>query len=126
MTRRAAIKIMLALIAAVTLFHLLIVVKVIPYTLAWGGRLQNDGAMYVSESLSIVVNLFLGFVLLMKGEYIRLYFSPRMIHVILWVYLFLFVLNTLGNLFAATSFEKSLAVLAVAFAVLLWRVVRGR
>lgn len=126
MKLRTLIKILLGLLVVVTLFHLSVIVKVIPYDIAWGGRLQNDSAMYVFEAISILINLFLGFVLLMKGNYIRFRFPKRPIDTILWIFLSLFVLNTVGNLFAKTNFEKSFAVLTFIFAILIWKILKTK
>ena len=101
-----AIKLFIGLLIVVVLFHICILVKIIPYNITWGGRLQNDSEMYVFESISILVNIFLALVLLMKGKLIRFTFPEKAINTILWIFCFLFILNTLGNLFAQTSFEK--------------------
>lgn len=115
---------MLGLLIAVILFHLAVLTKAIPYDIAWGGRLQNDSEMYVFEAISILINLFLGLVLLMKGNYVKFRFKKRTIDVILWFFLVLFVLNTVGNFFAKTNFEKSFSVLTLVFAALLWTILK--
>ncbi len=119
MTNRIAIKIMIGLLLAVIIFHLCIVVKVIPYEITWGGRLNSEREMYIFESISIFINFFLGFVLLMEGGYIRRYFRQSMINIILWIFFILFVLNTIGNIFAKTNFEKSFAIVTLIFAILI-------
>src|SRR5690606_11314053 len=98
--------------------------KKIPYHIAWGGQIQNDTEMYIFETISILINLFLGLILLMKGNYIRFQLPERRINLVLWIFVGLFTLNTLGNLFAKTYFEKSFAVLTLFFAVLLWIIIR--
>jgi hypothetical protein len=121
---RNPINAMLFLLSLVLFFHLLLVLKVIPYTIAWGGRLENDEAMYAFESMSILVNLFLMWILAMKGNYVRFQFSPRAQRIALWIFLVLFALNTLGNIVAKTNLEKSFAVVTALFAYLLWKIVR--
>ena len=100
-----AVKVMLGLLSMVILFHLLIIVEMIPYKIAWGGKLQTDGQMYVFEGFSILINLFLLFILLIKGRYIKPQFSERTIKIVLWIFLILFILNTIGNLFANTHLD---------------------
>jgi hypothetical protein len=124
MKNRMAIKIVLAVLAAVILFHLLIMIRIIPYEVTWGGRLSNDTEMYVFETISIVVNLFLGFILLIKGGYIKPYVKRRVVNMILWVFLCLFILNTIGNVFSKTTFERSFAVLTLLLAFLIWIILR--
>ena len=117
-----SIKIFLGLLTAVILFHICIIAKIIPYDIAWGGRLTNDTEMYVFETISIFINVFLTWILLMEGNFIKFKFSSKTIHIILWVFFGLFVLNTIGNIFAKTNFEKFFAVLTGLFAILIWNI----
>jgi hypothetical protein len=123
---KVLIKIFLSLLLAIVGFHFCIIAKIIPYNIAWGGRLQNDSEMYVFESISILINLFLGFVLLMKGEFIRYYIKQNMVDRILWFFFVLFILNTIGNIFAKTDFEKFFAILTFLFSTLIWVILRGK
>ena len=126
MKHKISIHILLGLIIAVILFHLSIIVKIIPYSIAWGGRLQNDSQMYVFEVISIIINLFLGLVLLMKGNDIKYQFKKKTIDIILYIFLALFVLNTIGNLFAKTNFEKLFSILTFAFAIFIWIILKAK
>lgn len=65
MNYKISINILLGLLIVVILFHIAVIAKAIPYDIAWGGRLQNDSEMYVFETISILINLFLGLLLLM-------------------------------------------------------------
>lgn len=121
-----SIKIFISLLTAIILFHLGIVFKFIPYNIAWGGRLQNDSQMYVFEAFSILVNLFLIWILLMKGNMVSYKFSDRFIRIVLWMFLVLFVLNTIGNIFAVTTFEKFFAVLTGLSAVLILKILNSK
>ena len=118
-----SIKKLLVLIIAVILFHICIILKIIPYDITWGGRLQNDNEMYVFESVSILLNLLLGAILLMKGDLIKYKFSSRVLNAILWVFFAIFLLNTFVNLFSKTYFEKSCSILTGISAYLLWKIV---
>jgi hypothetical protein len=126
MKNKIEIKIMLGLLIAVIVFHLCILTKIIPYEITWGGRLQNDSEMYIFETISIMINLFLGFVLLMNGGYIKPYFKQSLINIILWIFLILFVLNTIGNIFAKTNFERLFAVLTLISAILIWIILKSK
>jgi len=122
MNQKSAIQIMLGLLSLVIVFHFCIMAKVIPYNIAWGGRITNDTEMYVFETISILINLFLGTILLMKGNYIAFQFREKIVNRVLWVFVVIFILNTVGNIFAQTNFEKSFAVLTLLFALLIWRI----
>lgn len=114
------IKIFLGLLSLVILFHICIIVKIIPYNIAWGGRLTNDTEMYIFESISIFINLFLSWILLMKVNLTKFKVSNKTQNVILWIFFVLFVLNTIGNIFAKTNFEKFFALLTGLSAIFIW------
>lgn len=124
MNPNIAIKIMLYLLVAVTLFHLCIVLKIIPYEITWGGRLKNHSEMYVFESISIIVNLFLFSILLVKGKYLREFVPMKIVNLTLWVFLVLFGLNTVGNILAKTNFERFFTLLTLASTILIWIILR--
>lgn len=126
MNSKIAIKILIWLIATVTLFHLAIITKIIPYEVTWAGKINNDAEMYVFESISILINLFLGFTLLIKGDYVLSFQTTRVVDIILWIFLLVFGLNTIGNLFAETLFEKSLSLLTLIFTYLIWVILKKK
>lgn len=121
-----AIKILLGTVIAVSIFHLCILLKFIPYEITWGGRLTNDTEMYVFETFSIGLNLILGLALLIKGNYIKQFQPIKVVNVILWIFLVLFALNTVGNLFAKTNFEKGFTIVTLGFSLLLWVILRSK
>ena len=126
MNFNTSIKIFLGILLSVILFHLCIVLKIVPYTIAWGGRLTNDTEMYIFESISILINLFLCWILLMKGDYVKFKFSNTTISIFLWIFFGLFILNTIGNIFAKTNFEKLFAILTGFSAILIWNIVKHK
>ena len=126
MTSKLAIKIMLLLITLITLFHLAILIKIIPYEITWGGRLKNDSEIYVFETISIIFNIFLGMILLIKGERLPDFIPMKVVNIILWVFLILFGLNTIGNIFAKTLFEKILAIVTLSFSYLIFIIFRNK
>ena len=126
MNPKITIKILLWLIAAVTLFHLAILIKIIPYEITWGGKLKNDAEMYLFESISILINLFLAYLLLIRGEYVHKLIPSKVVNIILWIFLFIFGFNTIGNIFAETLFEKSLSLLTLIFTFSLWNILKKR
>lgn len=120
-----AIKIMLVLLSAVMVFHLLVITEIIPYTIVWAGKLKSTKEMYQFEASSIFINLMLIIVLLVKGQYLQLPVSQPFITIVFWLFVFLFALNTIGNLFAKTDFEKYVFTpLTFISSLLLFRIVK--
>ena len=120
-----AIIITLGLQVAIILFHALILVKVVPYKIAWGGRLKTDSQMYVFEIVSIGINLFLSWVLLLKANILTNGLSLKAVDWTLWVFLVLFIANTVGNLFAKTLLEKYFSVLTLILAALIFLILQS-
>ena len=121
-----AIKAFLGLLLAVILFHICIILKIIPYDITWGGRLTNDAEMYVFETISILINVFLSWVLLIKGNLVKFKLSNKVVNGILWIFFAIFILNTIGNLFAKTFFEKFFAILTGLSAILIWNILKEK
>ena len=121
-----AIKAFLGLLLAVILFHICIILKIIPYDITWGGRLTNDAEMYVFETISILINVFLSWVLLMKGNLVKFKLSNKVVNGILWIFFAIFILNTIGNIFAKTFFEKFFALLTGLSALLIWNILKEK
>ena len=124
MNPKLAIKLMLWLIGAVILLHLAILVKIVPYEVTWGGRLENDAEMYVFEVVSVLTNLFIAVLLLVKGKHLSSFIPMKVVNILLWAFLFIFGMNSLGNMFAETLFEMSLSLLTLIFTYLIWVILK--
>jgi len=123
-SKKIAFILLIILLTAVVCFHLCIMVKLIPYNIAWGGRLENDLQMYIFETISILLNIILISALFLKNRVINHQLSDRVLNSILWFFISIFSLNTIGNLFAKTNFEKFFAILTLVFALLIWVIVK--
>jgi len=116
------INILIGITVLATIFHLLILIRVIPYEITWGGRLKTVEEMYVFETISILINSFFIFILLQKGEYLRYFLGKKTVNIVLWIFFTIFVLNTIGNVFAKTNFEKYFAILTLINSILIWAI----
>jgi hypothetical protein len=118
------INILVAISVLATIFHLLILVRVIPYEITWGGKLKSVEEMFVFETISILINSFFIFILFQKAEYIRYFLGKKTVNIILWVFFSIFSLNTVGNVFAKTNFEKYFTILTLVNSILIWAINR--
>jgi hypothetical protein len=124
-TKQFALKLLIVLFIIIIIFHLLVVVRFIPYAIVWAGKLKTVDEMYTFEAASISINIFLVAVLVLKGNYVKHRISEKVLNVILWIFMMLFALNTVGNLFAESLFEKVVFTpLTLLSSVLIWIVVR--
>lgn len=118
---------MLSLLIVVILFHILVLIQIIPYTIVWAGKIDSVEKMRAFELLSIAINIFLITTLLLKGNYINTTISVKVLNGIIWLFVILFSLNTIGNLFSKTNFELFVFTpLTFVSALLCWRIVVGK
>lgn len=115
-------QLLLVIVVAFSLFHVSILLGIIPYEITWGGRLKTNEEMYVFESVSLLVMLFFGTMVLMKQGMVRPFIPLKAVHVILWVFFGLFVLNTVGNFLAVTLFEKFFAIVTLLISYFIWNI----
>ena len=113
-----AIKLLIGLLSLVIVFHILVLLQIIPYNIAWGGRLKTVQEMYVFEIVSIALNLFLIWIVWLRAKNVK----SKIVNIILWVFFGIFSLNTIGNLFAQTTFEKYFSILTLIFALLILKI----
>lgn len=113
-----AIKLLIGLLSLVIVFHILFLLQIIPYNIAWGGRLKTVQEMYVFEIVSIALNLFLIWIVWLRAKNVK----STTVNIILWVFFGIFSLNTIGNLFAQTTFEKYFSILTLIFALLILKI----
>jgi hypothetical protein len=117
---------LLAGIVLVQIFHVLVLVGLIPYQIVGGGRIKSRQDMYQLESIALGINFLLIFILLIKGSFVREYLSVRQVNLLLNIFGFFFLLNTIGNLFSSSQVEQFVfAPLALIFAGLIFWVLRS-
>lgn len=102
---RTAGLVMLILFSLILLFHLLVLSGVISYNIAWGGRLKSKEEMRVFESVSILLTVLMMMVVAVRTKFLSVSVNQKLLRGILWVMTIFFALNTVGNLFALSSWE---------------------
>lgn len=88
--------------------HFIILLKLIPYNLVWGGRLKSDKEMYRFEIFSIVINSLFVMVILVQGNFLTIDIPKKIITSALWLMTGLFLLNTLGSITSKNKLEQRL------------------
>ncbi len=96
---------LLAITTGVLIYHLLILTEIIPFTAVWGGRLRTRDEMFRFESISLLINSCFILILYIKIRRLRNGQSSTWINGILWLFVAVFALNTLGNLVSFSSLE---------------------
>ena len=112
-------KVAIALYLLFIVFHLLILLNLIPNAseIVWGGRIETREELVQFELLSAGILLLASLFTAVRVGWIHAPWLNALSRVIMWVLFVLFLLNTLGNLVAITAFEKTFAVITFLLAI---------
>lgn len=101
--------ILIGLFSVILVFQFLLLISVIPYEHTWGGRLKSYEEMLVFVTFSILLNGLFLYAILVRANYVRNRLPKSFITALLWLIVVVFALNTVGNLFAISPWERYLA-----------------
>ena len=105
-SERVAANSLLGILSLVTVFHLFVVMGIIPFEIVWGGRLESTDQMIVFESVSLLVNIIMILVVMLHTGRFKVRADQRITTVVLWFMTILFLINTVGNLLSTNQTEK--------------------
>jgi hypothetical protein len=91
--------------AAAICFHFCILFGLIPFDMVWGGRLKSQEEMVVFESISLIINFLMLFVISVRCGILNVKLYDRVFPIFFWFVFVLFVFNTVGNLFSTNQME---------------------
>lgn len=124
-TQKGTIKIFLVINAVMLILQLLVLVRIIPYHVFWVGKINPEEQLVPFMSISILMDVILISVLLIKLKDIQGKILKNMVDGIIWVYVIIFAINTIKNLF---SDDLIVLVLGTTFTIvssfLCWRIVK--
>jgi len=128
---KRTIQLSLSILGLLSLFHLSVIVGIIffdysPIEFLWGGRMETAEELLRFEIISFVVMLVCLFIVLVKAGRIYLPRLSGFITIALWILFILFLLNTIGNILAETTFEKLFAIITIILAILCLRLAIDR
>jgi hypothetical protein len=90
-------------------FHVLVLLKIIPATIVWGGQIKGVPANFVTlETVALLVTGLFILIVAAKTGYIRVGKLSGAVTIGVWLICIYLLLNTLGNLVSGVSFEKLL------------------
>ena len=125
LTQKGTIKMFLVINAVMLILQLLILVKIIPYHVFWVGKINPEEQLAPFMSISILMDVILISVLLIKLKDIQGKIFKNVANGILWAFVLIFALNTIKNLFSdnliVLVFGTTLAIIS---SFLCWRIVK--
>jgi archaellum biogenesis protein FlaJ (TadC family) len=109
------------------LFHLSVIVGIIffnyvPIDYLWGGRMQTKEELLIFEIISMSVMGLCVWVVLVHAGKVKMPRLRGLATVILWILVVLFLLNTIGNIVAKTTFEKFFTIVTAILALVCLRI----
>lgn len=127
MTKNKALIILFILLSTVLLFHFSIYFQFIPYDIVWAGKINSVEEMKRFEIVSIAINIFIVITLFIKSRQLKQNIQNKIINVLIWIFVLIFSLNTIGNLFAESILELILGtILTLSSAYLCFVVVQKK
>jgi hypothetical protein len=123
---KLATQISLVLFVLLILFHFSIIIGIVifdfvPVDFLWGGRMETKEQLLVFEIISLLIMALCFFIILIKSEKLKLPGLMRAAEIAVWFLIMLFFLNTIGNVFAKTTFERFFAILTGILVILCLR-----
>ena len=105
-TTRIATYGLLIILSLIIIFHLMVMVGIIPFGMVWGGRLKSTSQMLSFEAISIGTNLVMLGVVAIKAGILKVSVNRTVLQIALWAMAGIFLLNTLGNAVSKDELEK--------------------
>ena len=103
-------KILLAALGLLAIFHILVLLRVIPADIVWGGRIQGVPSNLVTlETIALLVTLLFFVIIAAKTGYVQAGRLSGAVDLGVWLVFAYLILNTLGNLASGISFESLIA-----------------
>jgi hypothetical protein len=104
---KTAGNILLVATALLAIFHILVLLKVVPSNIVWGGQIGNTPANFLTlEITALLVTALFMVIVAAKVGYLRGGKFKRAVSVGVWIIFIYLILNTLGNLASGVSVEK--------------------
>ena len=121
-----AARILLVMLALLAVFHMLVIIRIFPSDMVWGGR-GGSGAAGRLETVGVTVTVLFMLITAMRAGFLWPGRLRRTVKVAMWVVFVYFTLNIIGNVTSVSSAEKAIFIpVSVIMALLALRVAAGR
>ena len=94
--------------------------EIIPMRYVWGGRIESRSQLITMETVTLLVNAVIVWLVGMQAGYIRPRLSGKILRAVMLVLSIMMSLNTFGNIAAKTNAEKLFALPTLVGAVGFW------
>jgi hypothetical protein len=114
---------LLGSLGLLAMFHILVLFRVLPADIVWGGAIQNSTTSLLPlEMISLLVTLLFALIIAAKAGYIKAIRFQRAVNIGAWVMFAFLLLSMLGNFASGVRFENLIfAPIAVVLAFCTYR-----
>ena len=96
----------IVLMVLLIIFHILIMIGIVPYDIVWGGQIKDDVSLMKFEIFGIATSFLFLVIVLVKVDYLKFTKFRKIIKIAVWIMFVFFLLNTVGNLASGVTLEK--------------------
>ena len=114
---------LLCSLGLLAVFHILVLLRVIPAAIVWGGAIQNSPmSLFTLEMISLLVTLLFAVVIAAKAGYINAFRFQAVVSIGVWIVFAVLLLSMVANFASGVAFENLIfAPIAVLLALCAFR-----
>lgn len=90
----------------ISMLHFLILLRIVPYDLVWGGKIQDPSSVFLFEMISLFMSIAFILIIATKIGYIKTNKFNKTVHVGIWFITAYFLLNSIANFASEVYVEK--------------------
>ncbi|MEQ5791860.1 hypothetical protein J4E06_12400 [Muricauda sp. NFXS6] len=94
----------------------------VPIDSLWGGKMKTVAQLLNFEIVSLLTSIIFFFLLLIRSKLLNIPKLTGIARIVMWVLFVFFLVNTIGNVLATTTFERYFAIASGALAFLFLRI----
>ena len=115
-------KIIITIIVLLIIFHILLLLGIVPSDIVWGGKAADEATIIKLEIFSLVTSFIILAVIFAKLRQNKNAKSRKIINFAVWIIFGYFLLNIVGNLASGVTTEKLIFTpITIILSVLLFR-----
>lgn len=104
---KLARNILIIFMTLLIVFHILVLFKLIPPEIIWGGQLNgNPNQFFLMEIIAIVITVI--FILVIEAKFRKSIKFSKLVNICVWIIFAYLLLNTLGNFTSEQFFENTI------------------
>lgn len=99
--------ILLVLFTLLAVFHVLVINRIVPSNIVWGGRfIESTSDLFLYEVIALLVLILFILITAAKVGYIKIFKSQKAMNICVWIIFAYLLLNIVGNLASPSTLER--------------------